>query len=69
MIPALRHSAGHHKFIFQTLFCLSLFTSRPQKYGGATAATVPAFRAELDQMLTQRYNNPSIIQWEARTAV
>lgn len=35
-----------------------------QKYGGATPDTVPYFRADLEAMLSDRYNHPSIVQWE-----
>lgn len=43
-----------------------VFQDAPQKYGGATAATVAPFMAELTEMLDQRHNTPSIIQWEVR---
>jgi len=35
-----------------------------QKYGGASAATVPPFIVELYRMIDYQYNHPSIIQWE-----
>jgi hypothetical protein len=34
-----------------------------QKYGGATAATVPDFNAEIKAMIDGRGNHPSIVQW------
>eukprot|EP01116_Phalansterium_solitarium_P001107 TRINITY_DN10887_c0_g1_i1.p1 TRINITY_DN10887_c0_g1~~TRINITY_DN10887_c0_g1_i1.p1 ORF type:complete len:694 (-),score=219.41 TRINITY_DN10887_c0_g1_i1:208-2289(-) len=35
-----------------------------QKYGGASAATVPVFIQDLQAMIAGRYNHPCIIQWE-----
>jgi hypothetical protein len=35
-----------------------------QKYGGASAATIPAFMSDLKAMMDGRGNHPSIIQWE-----
>jgi len=35
-----------------------------QKYGGATAATIPPFLTELKAMMDGRGNHPSIIQWD-----
>lgn len=36
----------------------------PQKYGGATAATVAPFLTDLKAMMDGRGNHPSILQWE-----
>lgn len=36
-----------------------------QKYGRATAATVPLFEADLLAMIQSRGNHPSIVQWTA----
>ena len=36
----------------------------PQKYGGATEATVAPFLAELKAMIDGRGNHPSIVQWD-----
>ena len=35
-----------------------------QKYGGATAQTVPSFLSEFKAMVDGVGNHPSIIQWE-----
>lgn len=35
----------------------------PQKYGGATAATVDPFMDDLQAMIYGKFNHPSIIQW------
>jgi hypothetical protein len=42
----------------------SLTAPIQQKYGGASAATVPLFMAEAAEWLDQTYNTPSILQYE-----
>ena len=42
-----------------------VFQDAVQKYGGATAATVPLFVADLVSMIEGRGNHPCIVQWEA----
>merc|ERR1712058_121351 len=37
----------------------------PQKYGGATADTVPLFVEDLKAMVNGRGSHPSIVQWTA----
>ena len=36
----------------------------PQKYGGATQATIAPFTDDLTRMVRKLYNHPSIIQWD-----
>ena len=43
---------------------VAVLQDAPQKYGGATAATVEPFLADLKAMFDGRGNHPSIIQWE-----
>jgi hypothetical protein len=42
---------------------IAVFQDMPQKYGGATADTLPLFVADLHAMIYGRGNHPSIIQW------
>jgi len=43
---------------------LAIFQDMPQKYGGATADTVPLFVQDLTAMIEGRGNHPSILQWD-----
>jgi len=40
-----------------------VFQDAVQKYGGASAATVPLFKDDLTRMVFARRNHPSIVQW------
>merc|ERR1712151_718179 len=44
---------------------LVVFQDMPQKYGGATADTVPLFVEDLKAMIKGRGSHPSIVQWTA----
>lgn len=43
---------------------VAVLQDAPQKYGGASAATVEPFLSDLKAMFDGRGNHPSIIQWE-----
>jgi len=44
---------------------LIVFQDMPQKYGGATADTVPLFVEDMKAMVNGRGSHPSIVQWTA----
>ena len=44
---------------------IAVLQDMPQKYGGATTATVAPFISDLTAMLAGRGNHPSILQWTA----
>jgi len=43
---------------------VAVFQDAVQKYGGATAETVPFYIHDLTAMINQRGNHPCIVQWE-----
>lgn len=51
-------------YYFADKIGLAVFQDMPQKYGGATADTIPLFVKDLTAMIEGRGNHPSIIQWE-----
>merc|ERR1719410_3052985 len=44
---------------------LIVFQDMPQKYGGATEATIPLFVQDMKAMIQGRGSHPCIVQWTA----
>ena len=43
---------------------IMIFQDMIQKYGGATNETIPYFMQDLNSMINEKFNHPSILQWE-----
>lgn len=62
--PLLSRSNSERWYYWADKLGVAVLQDAPQKYGGASAATVEPFLSDLKAMFDGRGNHPSIIQWE-----